>query len=180
MRKWIGRSLLKLFGWTPMMIEANPLKSVICVAPHTSNMDFTWGQLYYMAAGKQASFLIKKEWFVFPFNLLFKAMGGVPIDRSKNTSVTDQMAEKFNSRKMFHLAITPEGTRDRASEWKKGFYFIAQKAHVPIEIAYLDYKKKELGIKVLFHPTGDVDKDMETIRGYYKDVRAKHPEKFKI
>ena len=45
-------------------------------------------------------------------------------------------------------------------------------------IAYFDYAKKEAGIKGLFYPTGDAEKDIQTIRGYYRGVTACHPENF--
>jgi 1-acyl-sn-glycerol-3-phosphate acyltransferase len=105
-------------------------------------------------------------------------MGGVPVDRSKRTSVTQQMAEVFNKRKSFHLAITPEGTRSLVKKWKMGFYHIAIKAGVPIELAYMDYKKKEMGILEIFHPTGDEKADIEYIRNCYKNINGRFPEKF--
>jgi len=40
------------------------------------------------------------------------------------------------------LGISPEGTRSRVEKWKTGFYYIAQKANVPIVLMYMDYKKK--------------------------------------
>ena len=46
---------------------------------------------------------------------------------------------------MFHIAITPEGTRKAVPDWKKGFYIIAQKAGVPIVLTYIDFAKKEIG-----------------------------------
>ena len=178
MKKAISKALLRMAGWTVGPMCEDVPKCVICVAPHTSNWDFIVGKLLYTALGRNASFLIKKDWFFFPFNLFFSWLGGVPVDRQKHTSVTDQMVEVFNKRKIFQLAITPEGTRKRAEEWKKGFYYIAQKAQVPIMIAYFDYAKKEAGIKGLFYPTGDVEKDIQTIREYYRGVTACHPENF--
>ena len=133
---------------------------------------------YCRKVGRNASFLIKKEWFFFPFNILFSWLGGVPVDRHQRTSVTDQMVEVFNKRKIFQLAVTPEGTRKKVEEWKKGFYYIAEKAQVPIMIAYFDYAKKEAGFKGLFYPTGDAEKDIRTIRESYRDVTACHPENF--
>ena len=84
----------------------------------------------------------------------------------------------FNEREWFQIAITPEGTRKRVKEWKKGFYFIAQKAQVPIMVAYFDYAKKEVGSKGLFYPTGDVEKDILEIRKMYNGVSGRHPENF--
>lgn len=178
MKREISKALLRLAGWTVAPVGEDVPKCVVCVAPHTSNWDFILGKLFYTSLGRNASFLIKKDWFFFPFNLLFDWLGGVPVDRRKRTSVTDQMVEEFARRDNFQLAVTPEGTRKRAKEWKKGFYYIAQKAHVPILIAYFDYKKKEMGLKGLFYPTGNVDKDIYAIREMYRGVTACHPENF--
>lgn len=174
----ISRWILRIAGWEIVLTKEEPPKSIICVAPHTSNWDFIIGKLTYWAANRKSSFLIKKSWFVFPFNYMFKSMGGVPVDRNKASSVTDQMAKVFNDQQQFHLAITPEGTRSLRKKWKMGFYHIAVKAGVPIELAYIDYKKKEMGIKEVFMPTGDEIADMKHIREYYKDVHARFPEKF--
>ncbi len=174
--KWI----LKASGWKTVVPETEPPKSVICVAPHTTNWDFVVGKLYYWAAGREAGFLMKKSWFFFPMGNFFRAMGGVPIDRSKRSSVTQQMVDLFNSRKTFHLAITPEGTRSLNSQWKMGFYYIALNAGVPVQLAYIDYKKKEMGISKTIIPTGNEEADMQIIKDFYRNVTPKHPEKFSV
>jgi len=178
MMKAICKWLLHVAGWKLGPLGDYVPKCVICVAPHTSNWDFIIGKLFYASIGRKACFLIKKEWFVFPFNLIFGSMGGIPVDRNKKTSVTDQMAEEFAKRKTFHLAITPEGTRKKTTEWKRGFYYIAQKANVPVLVAYINYKEKKVGIITIFHPTGDADADMEKIRSYYTGITARHPANF--
>jgi len=172
--------ILKTAGWKAIVTVAEPPKSVICVAPHTSNWDFPIGELFYLALGRKSSFLIKKSWFFFPLNYVFDALGGVPVDRRKSTSVTQQMVEEFEKRDYFHLAITPEGTRSLSTKWKMGFYYIAVGANVPIQLAYIDYKKKEVAIKELFYPTGNEEADLAKIQSYYKDVHAKFPEKFNL
>ncbi len=178
MKKAISRALLRMAGWKVGSVCEDVPKCVICVAPHTSNWDFVVGKLLYTSLGRNASFLIKKEWFVFPFNLFFSWIGGVPVDRKKHTSVTDQIIAMFGTRERFQIAVTPEGTRRRAETWKRGFYYIALGAKVPIMIAYFDYAKKEAGIKGLFHPTGDAEKDIRSIRECYRGVTACHPENF--
>ena len=69
--------LTKIMGWK--VIEPFPeiSKCVIVVAPHTSNWDFVVGKLAYNSLGRQANFLIKAEWFFFPFNIIFSRMGGI-------------------------------------------------------------------------------------------------------
>ena len=172
--------LLKLFGWNYELPVKIPDKSVICVAPHTSNWDFIIGMIFYQSVGGRPCVLMKKEWFFFPLDSLLKSIGAVPVDRKKRTSVSEQMVEIFHSRNHFQLAIAPEGTRSKTDQWKTGFYYIALSAGVPITLAYIDYAKKEVGVIEIFQPTGDVEGDIEKIKNQYKDVRAKHPKKFVI
>lgn len=179
MKRAICKAILRMAGWKLGSSQGVELpKCIVCVAPHTSNWDFILGQLFYTSIGCNAGFLIKKEWFFFPFNHLFNWLGGVPVHRGKRASVTEQMVEVFNTRSHFQLAVTPEGTRKPAKEWKKGFYYIAAKANVPILMAYFDYGKKEVGIKGIFYPTGDTDSDIRAIRMQYRGVTARHPKNF--
>ena len=178
--KKLYRFILRSLGWTIKIEVDLPDKSVICVAPHTSNWDLPLGLVVYKAMGRKASFLIKKDWFFFPMNILFKSLGGIPVDRSKKTSLTEQIAEVYNSREKFELAITPEGTRKANGEWKMGFYYIAQAAKVPIIVAAVDYKKKEVQFLAEVVPSGDIESDLITIKKYYEGVTAKFPEKFKM
>jgi len=170
--------IFRIIGWKAVVSVEEPPKSVICVAPHTSNWDFVIGKLFYWSLNRKASFLMKKSWFFFPMGALFRSMGGVPVDRVKKTSVTDQMAEEFEQRDTFHLAVTPEGTRDIMQKWKMGFYHIAVKANVPIQLAYIDYGKKEMGIGAVIYPTGDETADLTRIQAFYHNVTARHPGKF--
>lgn len=168
----------KLLGWKVKNILPDVPKCIIAVAPHTSNWDFIIGKLAYSSIGRTANFLIKKEWFVFPFNLFFKSVGGIPIDRAKNTSMTDALADEFAKYPKLQLAITPEGTRKRVAEWKRGFYYIALKACVPVLLVGLDYAKKETVFLDLFHPTGNYESDIVKIKSYYKGIEGRHPENF--
>ena len=123
---------------------------------------------------------MKKEWFFFPLGFIFKAMGGIPVTRSKNTSMTDTLAAEFAKHDKLQIALTPEGTRKRVTEWKKGFYYIALKANVPIVLVGLDYKRKAAIFLDTFYPTGDVEADMVKIKAYYEGIVGKYPEKFGV
>lgn len=173
--------ILKIFGWKTVYNVEEPSKSVICLAPHTTNWDFVLGKLCFWSMNKEADFLMKKSWFFFPLGYLLKAMGGIPIDRSQKQSTVKQMVDIFNSSKKLHLAITPEGTRQRNEKWKLGFYYIASGAQVPIQLAYIDYKKKEMGISELFYPSGNEKEDLKHIFDFYrKNYHPKFPERFVI
>ncbi len=177
MRKIAGW-ILRLFGWT--IDEHTPVgikKCVICVGPHTSNWDFVIGKLAFLSYGVPVKILIKKEAFVFPFGWLLKAMGGIPVDRKrKNVNLTDAAVEHFNNNETLYMLFTPEGTRSYNPNWKKGFYYIAQKAQVPIYIGYIDYANKRGGFHSLFEPTGDVDADIRYIKNVLKEFKGRFPE----
>ena len=117
--RWI---LYKRGGWTKEVTEEHPSKYIICLAPHTSNWDFVLGQLYAGAEGWRINFLMKKEWFFWPLGPLFKRLGGIPVYRSKHTSMTENLAAAAREASSFKLTVTPEGTRSRNPNWKKGFY----------------------------------------------------------
>ena len=172
--------LYKHLGWTAEVTEDHPDKFIICLAPHTSNWDFLIGQLYIGARGMKSNFLMKKEWFFFPLGILFKKLGGIPVYRQKHTSMTDSMAETAKAAREFHLCITPEGTRSKTADWKKGFYFIALKANIPILLYGLDYEKRLIQCKKTIIPSGDLEQDMRDIKLYFKDFKGKIPNNFTI
>lgn len=123
---------------------------------------------------------MKKEWFFFPLGAIFRSMGGIPVHRGKHTSLVDQLIERVKQSDTFHLAITPEGTRSANPDWKKGFYYIALGAGIPIVLIGIDYEKKCIFADKYLIPSGDIDKDMKDIKLYFKDFKGKHPEKFDI
>ena len=180
MQRFCSWLLYNRLGWTSDVTEDHPDKYIICLAPHTSNWDFVIGQIYNAAHSLGSNFLMKKEWFVWPLGPVFRWMGGIPVERKKHTSMTDAMAETAKNSKVFHLCITPEGTRSRVEEWKKGFYYIALKAELPILLYGLDYQKKHIQCTKTIVPSGDFENDMRVIKLYFKDFKGKRPELFTI
>lgn len=172
--------LYKLMGFRFVSTQPLPDKYVIALAPHTSNWDFIIGTLHRMAEGYRCNFMMKKFWFFWPLGYLMRALGGIPVERSKKMSMTDQIAAQARQRNEFHLCITPEGTRKRVSEWKKGFYYIALKADLPIMLYAVDYEKKEIRCTKSIIPNGDFDSQMAEIKNYFRDVKGKHPELFTV
>lgn len=177
--KDIATWILRCLGWTiaPAPTE-HPPRSIICVAPHTSNMDFLIGKLYYMTTGKPHHFLMKKDWFVFPLGLFFKAMGGIPVDRGKNSDLVGALAQYILQQPEIHIGITPEGTRSAVERWRTGFYRIALQAGIPIELAVIDYSTKQVGVFEIFHPTGDVESDIAYMHSRFSSRQARHPKNF--
>ena len=79
-----------------------------------------------------------------------------------------------------HLVICPEGHLKAVDKWSKGFYVIAKMSYVPINIAVLNFKKKEIHI---FGPFDTKDFDADRM---FKEINidvemfgeARHPEKY--
>ncbi len=177
----ISRTLFyKVLGWKVNVTVPHHDKCIICVAPHTSNWDFIIAELYYHAIGRKAGFLMKKEWFFWPLGCIFRRMGGIAVTRNKKTSLTDQLAEKAKSMDRFELAVTPEGTRSLVTTWKRGFYFIALKAKLPIMLYAIDYDNKTVICNKTIMPSSDVDADMRLIMDYYRPYKGKYPDKFAV
>ena len=121
----------------------------------------------------------KKSIFKFPFAGVMRWLGGVAVDRNKSSNMTQTLGETLrNAKGDAQLIVPPEGTRGKVEEWKTGFYFIAQEAHVPIMMAFVDYEKKVIGHFGIFTPTGDVQADIAHIRRLYAGIKGKRPEKF--
>lgn len=175
--KGFSKFILKLFGWNINQNTPDGVaKAVIAVGPHTSNWDFIIGRLAFSSYGIKPNILIKKELFFFPLGPLLKAIGGVPVDRKTNNRFTDQAIDIFNNNDHVYMVFTPEGTRSYNPNWKKGFYYIAKKANVPIYICYIDYANKTGGFYELFQPTGDRDKDISYIKQTLSQFKGKYPE----
>lgn len=170
--------LIKLFGWkidpfTPTGVD----KAVVVMGPHTSNWDFVIGKIAFSHYKVNGKFLIKKDLFFFPFGYILKAMGGIPVDRKKkNVNITEQVVDYFHAHDKCYVVFTPEGTRSYSPNWKRGFYYIAQKAQVPIYIGYIDYKKKIGGFHSRFEPTGNVEADIKAMKAILSEFEGKFPE----
>ncbi|HTX88054.1 MAG TPA: lysophospholipid acyltransferase family protein [Bacteroidales bacterium] len=171
--------VLRLFGWhTSGKLPEGVRKAVLIVAPHTSYWDFVIGRLTFWASHVKIKVLIKKEVFYFPLGPFLKLLGGIPVARGEKNNLVDQAADYFRRFPSLVVVITPEGTRKKVRQWKKGFYLIAREAGVPVALAYLDYRNKTGGIGPLLYPTGDYEKDMAFIHDFYKDKTGLHPERF--
>lgn len=177
----ICRTLLySWMGFSTDFTEEKPNKFILALAPHTSNWDFIVGLLYSYAEDFHCNFLMKKEWFFWPIGSFMRSIGGIPVYRDKKMNTTDVIANQARQMPKFRICITPEGTRSANPEWKRGFYYIALKANLPILLCGLDYKQKKIICHRTFVPTGDIDKEMNEIKEYFSQFKGKHPHKFAI
>lgn len=177
MLRFFSKTILTLLGWKVEYIDPGLDKYVLIGAPHTSNWDFPLTLLSISSMGIRFNWVAKHSLFRWPLGGIFRAIGGIPVNRSTGTGFLKSVISLFNKRDRCILAIAPEGTRSNASYWKTGFYTIAVQASVPIVMGYVDYEKKMVGVTGLLHPTGDIEKDFILIKDFYKDRVGKFPKK---
>ena len=175
-----GRWLFKISGWKELNPFPEHKKMVVIIAPHTSMFDFVIGKLFYLSIKRKSKFIIKKELFYFPLGIILRLLGSIPVDRKKGGGIVRQVIRKFDESDQLIVNITPEGTRKKVKNWKRGFYDIVKGSHVPLAVGCIDYGKKQIGIIKMFEITGDYNKDIHEIKTLYKDVRARYPQNFEI
>lgn len=168
--------LTTVLGWKINGEFPDIEKSVVIFAPHTSFWDAIVGKLYLLDTGVRHRFLSKKELFKFPLNIVMYSYGSIPVSSDRNFIL--HISEVFKSNKNIHVVLSPEGTRRKVTNWKKGFYHIAKRANVPIVVGYIDFKKKEIGIKGVINNNNDINETMNEIGRMYKNVSAKYPADF--
>jgi len=109
---------------------------------------------------------------------VMRALGGIPVERSRAGGLVGQMVQAFERDPGLVLTVPPEATRVRAAYWKSGFYQIARAARVPIAMGFLDYQRRAGGIGPILLPSDDLGGDMDGVRAFYADKRGKYPECF--
>lgn len=178
MKKYFYKFIFfQCLGWKIKgTIDPNITKCVVMVLPHTSWHDFFISFFTRGILNVEINWIGKKELFKFPMKYYFNWMGGTPIDRTGNLNKVDSIVEVFKTKKIFRLGISPEGTRKKVTELKTGFYYIADKAHVPIIRVAFDYGKKEINIATPLYTTGNIDEDLKIIMLHFKGVKGKVPE----
>ena len=164
-----GRLLLRLVRMKVGGTIPDVPKAILVGAPHTSNNDLILALGMRYALGLRYSWLMKKEAFIFPFAGLFKAMGGIPVDRKAAKDVVGQVGDWFNANEKAWIGITPEGTRSKVGVYKKGYLRIAYATGVPIFVVGVDSRTRTLVFDRFMDLTGDIDSDNAKIRDFVRN-----------
>ena len=178
LRRALGQFYLRASGWRIRGgVPAEP-KFVAIVAPHTSNWDFVVCVAAMFALGLHVHWFGKHSLFRAPLGWLLRALGGLPVRRDTAKGVVTEIADAIRAQPRFILALAPEGTRRRVSEWRTGFYHIAQQAGVPIVPVALDWGQREISIGDPVRTAGDPAREIARLRAHYRIEMALHPEGF--
>ncbi|WP_372758733.1 lysophospholipid acyltransferase family protein [Litorivivens sp.] len=167
---------LKVTGWRTVGEPPQLDKYVLIAAPHTSNWDFLVMLPVVLKYKLDVHWVGKHTLFPFPIAWFVRWLGGIPINRTAVGNTVEQAADAFRRSEKLVLLIAPEGTRGKVDRWKAGFYHIATRVELPIQLAFLDTKSKTVGFGPLVQTTGDYDVDLATIRDFYSDKQGIRPE----
>jgi 1-acyl-sn-glycerol-3-phosphate acyltransferase len=173
--RWLASCFFLCTGWKAEGQKPDMDRYVVIAAPHTSNWDFIYTLALAFIFRINPRIMMKDAWFRWPLGPLFRWLGALPIDRSRSRNVVAQSIEAFQKAPRMVLVVPPSGTRRKVQYWKTGFYRIACGAGVPIALGFLDYGRKVGGFGPLFHPTGDIERDMAAIRDFYRPIGGKYP-----
>ena len=177
MKRWLGWTWLRFYGWRLEGPLSQVRKFVLILALHTSNWDVPFMLALGWTYGIHIEWMVKHSLFKPPLGWLLRRLGGIPIDRRGAHGVVDQMIDTFRAREELILGVPPEGTRKRGEYWKTGFYEIARGAGVPIVMGFLDYGNRVGGMGPALIPT-DLASDMEHFRAFYADKTGLRPSEF--
>lgn len=161
----------KIHGGLPKDVA----KYVIAGAPHSSNWDFVFFAGATAVEGVEPSFMGKHTLFKGIMKNFMYDMGGIPVDRTKRTNVTQQVAEEYAKRDHLALVIAAEGSRTTDGSWKSGFYNIARAANVPIVPAWVCNKRNILGFGPPMMPSGNYAEDLNRIADFMLSKLPDYP-----
>jgi 1-acyl-sn-glycerol-3-phosphate acyltransferase len=178
MRALLARAILAIARYR---IVGTPPKDPVCVlvaAPHTSNWDFPLMLAMAWRSGLTPLWLGKQEMFKGPFGPIFRAIGGIEVDRANPAGLVDRLAARARAGQANAIVVPPEGTRGKGEFWKSGFLRIARDGGVPIVLTFLDGPTRTGGFGPSFHPSADVVADMDVVRAFYADKQGVKPGRF--
>jgi len=175
-----ARALLAMFGWQVRFEGFPGPRGVAIVYPHTSNWDFVIGLLAKWTIDLPIRWVGKESLFRgfagATLGRLMRLWGGRPVDRLHSSGAVEQLAALMQSEPWFWLGISPEGTRKKTDRLRSGFYHLALKLDLPVGLAYIDYRRREIGVTRFVQMSGDQPRDLAMLRDYYADKVGRHPE----
>jgi 1-acyl-sn-glycerol-3-phosphate acyltransferase len=175
-----ARTALQLVGWRVLFDGLPGPKGIAIVYPHTSNWDFVIGLLAKWAIDLPIRWVGKESLFRgltgATLGRLMRWWGGRPVDRHHARGAVDELARLMESEPWFWLGLSPEGTRRHTGHLRSGFYHLALKLDLPVALASIDYRRREVDVTAFARMTGDVERDLALLRKHYADKVGRHPE----
>ena len=177
----LARGLLRLAGWRVVFDGLPARQGVLIVYPHTSNWDFVVGILAKWSIGIPVVFWGKASLFRVPgFGRWLRWLGGLPVDRLQPQGAVQAMVARMRSARerddFLWLVLAPEGTRRRGDSWRSGFYRVAVGSGVPLGLGFLDFARREVGLRSYLQLGGEPGLDLSAIAARLGHTRGRRPE----
>lgn len=163
----IFKKLFLAQGWSFEGEFPNLPKAVAIISPHTSNIDAWHGFTALLGLGIKITIFGKHTLFKTPLKPLLEWIGVIPVNRSTQQGLTQQIIDFIDTQDQIWVGMAPEGTRKQAESLRSGFYRIAVGAHIPIVMFSFDYDHKTIYCLGVFQPTGNYEQDLEQILNRY-------------
>jgi 1-acyl-sn-glycerol-3-phosphate acyltransferase len=181
--QWLARWFLRTFGWSvegtipPILGNKN---LILIAGPHTSNWDGIFGFAAILGLDAKITFFGKYTLFNKPIlGRFLKYMGGIPVDKSKpGRGLTDVAIENMKKLNGSLIAMSPEGTRAKTEKMRSGFLRIAKAVEGQIFLGAFDFDKKRIVLDKFYNPSGNNEQDLQWVRDYFMQYKAKHPENY--
>ena len=173
---WIARGFLWATGWCVCGLPPAERKFIVIAYPHTSNWDAVYTLAISLVFRLRIYWMAKSSLFVGPFGPIMKWLGGIPVYLGERRDTVQQMIRKFEDSDELIVVIAPEANRSFVNSWKTGFYHMAVGAGVPIVLGFLDFEHREGGYLKTFSASGDLERDLASIRHEYRGIKGKYPE----
>jgi 1-acyl-sn-glycerol-3-phosphate acyltransferase len=133
------------------------------------------GVFALFGVGFKLTYLAKHSLFFWPLGTLIRATGGVPVVRSSAADAVDRLVNEFESHEVLYYGLAPEGTRSKVERWKTGFLRVAARTEVALILVSFDYGKKEIHIGPEFHPSGELEQDIQAVMQHFRGFQGRNP-----
>jgi 1-acyl-sn-glycerol-3-phosphate acyltransferase len=171
---------LRLTGWRVATPPPTDRKFVLLAAPFTSTWDVVHMLAVFWSWEREIAFLADEALLRGSLGRIVRAAGGVSSLDSAEEDLVQHMTRRFAQSDDLVLAVSPEGTRQRADRWSSTFYELACAADVRVGMGYVDHARREAGVGFMLAPSGCPRLDMNRVRSFYADKAPRHPERFAV
>ena len=176
-KKFVAHIVMWLLGWHVDVAVTPPPKCIVVGHPHTSSWDFPLFVFTLWILEMDMRWIGKQSLFQGPFGWMFRALGGLPVDRSGGKNTVQAVTELFATHDQLMIGIAPAGTRKSADHWRSGFYHMAKEAKVPLVLGSIDFKRRTGRFIGALDVSEDLHADMDRIREMYAGVEGRNPER---
>ena len=175
-KQWIAGKILALFGWRVTGDRITTPQGLFVVAPHTHWMDVPLGFLTRQYLGIRVNFMAKNSLFKGLSGVVFRYLGGYPVDRTRRQGLVRSAVEAFRQKEISYLAIAPEGTRKKVDHFKTGFFYIAAEGNIPMYFSAFDYQNRQVRFKGPVWADPSLPNQIAEIENHFRGIQGRIPE----